>query len=80
MGSSTFWLLVKALLALVPWLVQEIREGNIKDATLDEVQAALAERWKIRVEAAANARAGLGSSGVLPDLSDPNDRASRRTN
>lgn len=65
------WLLIKALIAVAPAILDAIRDGRVRSATQDEVLLAIYTKLEKRIEAAA--RAG---EGPLPDEdSDPHNRA-----
>lgn len=65
------WLLIKALIAVTPAILDAIRDGRVRSATQDEILLAIFSKLEKRVEAAL--RAGEGN---LPDEdSDPNNRA-----
>lgn len=72
---ADWWLIIKAVLAILPWIISNIQEGRIREATLDELTELLAKRWLGRVEAASAAGANANTGGVSFD--DPNDRAGR---
>lgn len=68
------WLLFKALLIVVPWLVDAIKKGEIRNASQEELQLAIQSRFSKRVDAAVRARVEPASpTGVQQP--DPNDRA-----
>lgn len=70
MNTATLWLIVKAVLAVLPMIVQMIQTGKIKQATEDELLKALASRLNERIDAAQKAK-----EGELPDeANDPLNR------
>lgn len=51
------WLLIfKAILTVLPFIVEAVRDGRIKEGAKDEVLRELASLQKARVDAAAAAR------------------------
>lgn len=67
---SQIWLVIQALMAIIPSIVQAVQEGKIKTATLDEVQLALAVRQSTRVAAAEAAAKEIPDENI-----DPNNRS-----
>lgn len=77
---STIVLVLKAVLVLIPFIVQLIQENKIKTATekevLDAMEQEFAKRWANRVKAGVDADPSNG--GVVPDeVHDPNNRANK---
>lgn len=76
---STFILILKAVLVLVPLIAELVKENKIKTATekevLDAFESEFKKRWDKRI---ADARAAADAASV-PDNgnfeSDPNDRS-----
>lgn len=62
MNSATLWLIIKAVLAVLPLVVQMVQSGKIKKANEDELLKALSARLNERIEAAKKAK-----EGDLPD-------------
>lgn len=77
---STFLLILKAVLVLVPLIADLVKEQKIKTATekevLDAMEQEFAKRWEDRIKATDAADPSSGSK--LPDeFSDPNNRANK---
>jgi hypothetical protein len=69
------WMLVlKAVLTILPIIVQAVRDGRIRKAAEDEVLAELQRAHKARVDAAAAARDDVLAGRVPVDPHDPNRR------
>lgn len=69
MNAATLWLIVRAVLSVLPLIVQMVQTGKIKQATEDELLKALSARLNDRIEAAKKA------TEKLPDeASDPDNR------
>jgi hypothetical protein len=66
-----FWLIIKALLAVLPIIAQAVRDGRIKNGDKDEVLKEIEREHKRYVDAAAVAR-----DRVVPDPTgrNPNQR------
>jgi hypothetical protein len=70
---STLWLVLKALLSIVPLIVRLVRERRIREGAQKEVADAIAEKIGARVDAASDARNAEHDDSVP----DPHDRANR---
>ena len=69
------WLLViKAVLTILPMIVQAVRDGRIKEGAENEVLSALEKEHRARVDAAVAARDDVMSGRVPADPADPNRR------
>lgn len=67
------WLVIKALMTLLPLIVQAVRDGRLRVATEREVISVLSAEFSKRIEAAKAAkRVGHDTSRL-----DPNDRSTR---
>lgn len=64
LSASNFWLLIKALIAITPWLVIAIQTGRIKAASRKELADAISADLDIRIDNALRARNS-------DDLTDP---------
>lgn len=65
------WLLIiKAILTVLPFIVEAVRDGRIKEGAKDEVLRELTAAHRARVDAAIAARHGL----PLNAQDDPNRR------
>lgn len=70
---NTFWLIVKAVFVIIPYVIQLIQEGKIREGTIDELEDALTARQKARLDAARAAKEG----DPIDESIDPNNRATR---
>lgn len=68
------WLIIKAVLTILPLIIQAIREGRIKDAAQDEILRELLAEHRKRSDTAVAAAADVRSGRVQPDDADPNRR------
>lgn len=68
------WLLIiKALLTVLPFIIEAVRDGRIKEGAKDEVLRELASLQKARVDAAAAARDAI-RNGLPLNEQDRNRR------
>jgi hypothetical protein len=56
MTGATFWLLIKALITVTPWLLQAIQEGKIRASSQEELENAIMAKINKRVDAARAAK------------------------
>lgn len=56
MTGATFWLLIKALIALVPMVLTAIQEGKIRASSQEEIVNEILKRMSARVDAARAAK------------------------
>ena len=69
------WLLIiKAVLTILPMIVQAVRDGRIKEGAKDEVLRELVALHAARVDAAVAAANDVRSGRVPVDDRDPNRR------
>lgn len=47
--AANFWLLIKALISVTPWLIQLIQEGKIRAASQEEIVNAIQDGIASRV-------------------------------
>lgn len=64
LSAANFWLLIKALIAITPWLVTAIQSGRIRAASQQELKDAILSDMDRRIELAKAAR-------DADDLTDP---------
>lgn len=62
--AGQFWLLVKALIAITPWIVTSIQSGRIRASSQEELKNAILKDMDARIVAAQAAR-------DADDLTDP---------
>lgn len=68
------WLVIKAVLTILPVIIEMVRDGKIKTAAYDEVLAALEGRLDERIKAAREAGAGE----LIDEDEDPYNRNRNR--
>jgi hypothetical protein len=64
LSASNIWLLIKALIAITPWLVTAIQSGRVRAASQKELRDAILQDMDQRIAEAQAAR-------DADDLSDP---------
>lgn len=73
--------MLKAVLVLIPFIVDMVKEGKIKTATekevLDAFEQKFEELWAKRIT---DARIAGDNVSSLPDPADPFDRANKSSN
>jgi len=70
----SWWTVLKAVIVLLPSIISMVKEGRIRDASMDEVLEALAVLFDTRIKAAEAARQAANEQDWT---NDPNDRANR---
>lgn len=65
-----WWLVIKALLSILPAIISAVRDGKIKSAAQDEVLEALMAGLKTKIDAAIKA----GTGPLLNEDDDPFNR------
>lgn len=69
---NTFILVLKAIVIILPWLINAVRDGKIKDASEDAVLEALIDKFIGRIVAANKAKENALNED---ESNDPNNRA-----
>lgn len=67
---ANLWLVIKALLVILPYLIELVQNGKIKEGAYTEVLAALNGRIDARIQAAVEA-------GKLEPVDEDTDPANR---
>jgi hypothetical protein len=71
LSPSQIGLLVKLVIAVLPFLIRLVREGQVKSAAQDELLIAIYDRLFDRIDAATRAREGA----LEDEKTDPNNRS-----